>query len=1047
MTHKYDIKFKLDEPNSYCKIDKRIAKGSLVLDVGPGVGYFAEHLKHNKNCRVEGIEYDPELVKILNQKLDKIYYQNLNNIQEWINLIPEDCYDYITLMNVLEHVYDPFKVLNFLRTKLKKTGKFLVAIPNVAHASLLIELLTNSFTYTDIGLLDSTHLRWYTPYSFKYMLDVFKFNLTYYDSTYMVPSYSELGKDYDCLEPIAREAVINKTDSHTFEGIYEFYPSENQEYFISESLFDIFPTYNGTYDSITVFDKDKKIFQHHCHNFNEEVEFTLPENLSYITIRPSIRYRVYKIRIYHNDQEIYISPNNLSDNNIIKESSKFVSLGNQTIKLSNNFNKNDRIKINVVYDKESALKKLEKGKISMSNELNILKSKIEKYSIVSFDIFDTLLLRNVLYPTDIFRVIEEKYGYKNYFKLRTESESKARTSKNNYECSYEEIYQQLSNFYSKDEINTLQNLEMEIEREFLIANPFMKKLYDYALEIGKKVVIISDMYLPRDFIEEVLKNNGYDNYSELIISNQIKKSKHNGDIYSYLIQKGVLEPKKTIHIGDNKNSDYLNPINYGLSAHHYEPVRTRAKIASQFDYSVDLSIMTAISINKVHNGLEINYWHKFGAKVAAPLYYGLTKWVADLNRGKDNLFFLGRDGYIVKKVYDKFCKLDPDLPESSYLKTSRVAYQIPNLVNEHINIAVDVLTQRNVVLGHELTLRDIFNFIGLNFDDKIILKKFGFSSLDVLVDDSTLHDSRKLVAYLYPKIKKVLLEKYYLVLKYMRQEGLFNYDTINIFDIGWRGSIQYSIQKMTGKNVVGYYLGTFESTYPEIMSTSFGYLVDLGVQWYDKVWVEEAHMLFEFLFSSPEGSLLGFQEQPDGTVIPIEEEDSDNTNSDKVKIFQLSALDAVDEYIKYSKYLDNVSKYDATSNFRSFMDSKVYEDLVEFSQVFSNIGYENKKYKYVEKYKKEYILKHKEEFLEKIKKSLWRNAFLVEEITNEDDYYAFRREQLLEPEILKKHNRPSLFSLENLRKAIRNPRKAISVLKLKLRARYIELLNRFKNRN
>ncbi len=83
-------------------------------------------------------------------------------------------------MNVLEHVYDPFKVLNCLRTKLKKTGKSLVAIPNAAHAVLLIELITNNFTYTDISLLDSTRLRRYTPYSFKYMLDVFKFNLTYY---------------------------------------------------------------------------------------------------------------------------------------------------------------------------------------------------------------------------------------------------------------------------------------------------------------------------------------------------------------------------------------------------------------------------------------------------------------------------------------------------------------------------------------------------------------------------------------------------------------------------------------------------------------------------------------------------------------------------------------------------------------------------------------------------------------------------------------------------------------------------------------------------
>ncbi len=48
----------------------------------------------------------------------------------------------------------------------------------------------------------------------------------------------------------------------------------------------------------------------------------------------------------------------------------------------------------------------------MSNELDTLRNKVKKYSIISFDIFETLLFRNVLYATDIFRIIEEKYGYK-----------------------------------------------------------------------------------------------------------------------------------------------------------------------------------------------------------------------------------------------------------------------------------------------------------------------------------------------------------------------------------------------------------------------------------------------------------------------------------------------------------------------------------------------------------------------------------------------------------------------------------------------------------
>ncbi len=56
---------------------------------------------------------------------------------------------------------------------------------------------------------------------------------------------------------------------------------------------------------------------------------------------------------------------------------------------------------------------------------------------------------------------------------------------------------------------------MEVESEFLIANPFMKKVYDYALELGKTIIIITDMYSPRNFIEKNIAKNGHNNLLSL----------------------------------------------------------------------------------------------------------------------------------------------------------------------------------------------------------------------------------------------------------------------------------------------------------------------------------------------------------------------------------------------------------------------------------------------------------------------------------------------------------------------------------------------------
>lgn len=148
----------------------------------------------------------------------------------------------------------------------------------------------------------------------------------------------------------------------------------------------------------------------------------------------------------------------------------------------------------------------------INNELEKIKEKINKADVVSFDIFDTLVFRNVLYPVDIFRLMEsliyEKYGLKGFSKIRTESEAKTRLIANKEDITLDEIYSTITKKLGST-ANKIKALELELEDKFIIMNPFMKEVFDYAIESKKTIYVISDMYLSSEFLVNKLEALGY----------------------------------------------------------------------------------------------------------------------------------------------------------------------------------------------------------------------------------------------------------------------------------------------------------------------------------------------------------------------------------------------------------------------------------------------------------------------------------------------------------------------------------------------------------
>ena len=161
------------ENNSLSYIVKAVMDNSTVLDVGCSYGYLGEWLAKNKNCQIYGIDIDEEALNYVKDRgyykdvfhLDLDYPQNTKGEFERFGQLKE-IFDFVICADVLEHLKDPTNTLGFISSKLKFGGQVMVSIPNIAHMDIILNLLEGRFNYSEFGILDNTHLRFFTKKSF-----------------------------------------------------------------------------------------------------------------------------------------------------------------------------------------------------------------------------------------------------------------------------------------------------------------------------------------------------------------------------------------------------------------------------------------------------------------------------------------------------------------------------------------------------------------------------------------------------------------------------------------------------------------------------------------------------------------------------------------------------------------------------------------------------------------------------------------------------------------------------------------------------------------
>jgi predicted HAD superfamily hydrolase len=195
----------------------------------------------------------------------------------------------------------------------------------------------------------------------------------------------------------------------------------------------------------------------------------------------------------------------------------------------------------------------------------------------SFDVFDTVLTRNVLYPKDVFHLIQNRIPGrfhekgsrlgKGFWGRRVWAEFIARRHKIHEDISLADIYRSLAHIYSVDNRlrDRLVELELEVESDVLVPLDGAAALLASCRTHGTGVIFVSDMYLPAAFIRGLLEREGFFLPGDrLYVSGEVGLTKASGNLFRYLLEDLCIAPRQLVHCGDNLGSDFLIPRSLGI---------------------------------------------------------------------------------------------------------------------------------------------------------------------------------------------------------------------------------------------------------------------------------------------------------------------------------------------------------------------------------------------------------------------------------------------------------------------------------------------------
>lgn len=468
--------------------------------------------------------------------------------------------------------------------------------------------------------------------------------------------------------------------------------------------------------------------------------------------------------------------------------------------------------------KKSGKKKIKKNEFEDSKRKDVvgLIGKLNEYDVISFDVFDTLVLRNVEKPEDVFEAVGYKLGIEGFAPARKCVE------KNLADTGNYTIYDIYSHLEKQRGIKAeCFNIEFEVEKLLCRDNPYIKEVYEAALKYGKKVIAVSDMYWPKEYIEEILCKCGYTEIKDIYVSCDYGCSKKDGTLFK-LLKEQEYQKQKIFHIGDNYNSDIVQAKKNGITATQYISVYERGKKYRHNEFgkqTLGQSIANAIINNEIHNGIsEMNQYEQFGYIYGGPIVAGYCKYINEIVEEKniDKILFLARDASVIHKAYNNFYSKC----ENEYVYVSRNA--VAQLAFERYP---------DYFIEQVLQLRFVDSYVARSVEEA--LEEIGLTCLldklhEVNVDKKALlkqEEIQRIIQLIY-QYKGLIVDAFAAT-----REAAYSYwkqvigeaKTLALVDIGWKAStmmcLEYFLNEVCHMSVELYtiHMGTSRSKWNSLM--------------------------------------------------------------------------------------------------------------------------------------------------------------------------------------------------------------------------------------
>jgi len=452
------------------------------------------------------------------------------------------------------------------------------------------------------------------------------------------------------------------------------------------------------------------------------------------------------------------------------------------------------------------------------------------YSCITFDLFDTLLIRRIHDPDvvklPVARYIADLAGDAGISispqavqraRDRIEQAQRDETGRtfDDHEACYPVFMEQtlkhiFAEQYRPEILDTVTDYELSMESRVLVPRALFTRWLKELKELGIRTLVISDVYLPAEHLRKLLKSAGLlDLVEDVISSADTFLAKASGRAFPLVQERYDIDKSTWLHVGDNPISDGLRPDEFGIDTlvlKDGEEKYRKAVIKRYYHYGKGLPFYRGRALQQLMLPLEaenepVDDLYVEGYNFIGPMVGAFVQHIAEECRrlGLRKIFFFSREGYTFKRVWERCMPIlfpDGNLPETEYLYVSRMALAGASCAHEGLSkksASIAMLPPGNK------DFNDIARIFKLDTDLLApLLQKHQLGTQSCLSPNHEGYDQKHSVRFMelledeefQAEVRRQSADSNNALQAYLTEVGFFAHEQVAVVDIGWLGTIQ-----------------------------------------------------------------------------------------------------------------------------------------------------------------------------------------------------------------------------------------------------------------